>query len=205
MKAHFPPDINQRFFGALQLYPHGKVFEELEPDEQVVLLIRRHPITLLQPLLTGVVLLLLPFAVLIVAWLVPPPDVIAGYSVVLIWFLLTFAVYYLFSTLLRYVADAWIITNERIIDMDVDTIALKSATEVDLSAVAGASQVRGGGLLLGGIDRGAVLVRIIGEEDDLMPDVPMSGPVAQVIGELAEVVQRERGLSGGMVDRERKR
>lgn len=205
MAAHFPPDINQRFFGALQIYPPGKVFEGLEPDEQVVMLIRRHWVTLLKPLAGGAALLLAPVIVLAVIFGLPVADFVRQYGLALAWFLFTFAVYYFVSTFLRYVADTWIVTTERIIDMDADTIGLKSATEVDLSAVAGASQVRGGGLILGGIDRGAVLVRIIGEEDDLLPDVPMSGPVAQVIGELAEAVQRQRGLSGSMVDRERQR
>lgn len=205
MASHFPPDVNGRFWGALQVYPQGAVYEGLEPDEQIVLLVRRHPIGLLQPLSWGLLLALSPAVVLGIVWLVPLPEAILRYSILLIWFLLTFAVYYFFSVFLRYMADVWIVTNERIIDMDANMIALKSASEVDLSAVAGASQVRGGGLWLGGIDRGAVLVRIIGEEDDLLPDVPMSGSVAQVIGELSEAVQRERGALPGMADRERER
>lgn len=204
-RQHFPPDVNEWFWGALQVYPGGRVYEGLEPDEQVVMLVRRHPIVLLRPAAAGVGLSLLPLAAAAAVWLVPPPEAILQYTVVLIWFLLTFTVYYFFSVFLRYRADVWIITNERIIDIDTNVIALKATHEVDLSAVAGASQVRGGGLFLGGIDRGAVLVRIIGEEDALLPDVPMSGPVAQVIGELAEAVQRERGVLPGMMDMERQR
>lgn len=193
MASHFPADVNQRFFGALQLYPRGKVYEGLEHDEQVVLLIRRHPLSLLGPLLAGVGLSLAPGVVFGVVVFAPVPEVIAPYMFVLGWFLIAFALYYFLSLFMRYMADVWIVTNERIIDIDANTIARKAATEVDLAAVAGASQMRGGGLFFGGVDRGAVLVRIIGEEDDLIPQVPMSGEVARVIGELAEAVQRRRG------------
>lgn len=198
MASHFPPDVNQRFWGALQVYPEGQVYERLEPDEQVVLLIRRHWVALLKPLLGGVALAVAPAAIWLAVVFVSAPEIVIWYGLVLSWFLVVFCVYYFFSLFVRYVGDVWVVTNERIIDLDVNTIALKSANEVDLSAVAGASQVRGGGFFFGGIDRGTVLVRIIGEDDTYIPDVPMSGSVAQVIGELAEIVQRERGLSGGL-------
>lgn len=195
--VHFPPDINRRFFGALQVYPQGRVYEGLEPDEQVVLLLRQHWIVLLKPLLIGLGLALTPAIVLAVSLLLPLGEVMPRYGVVLAWFLLTFTAYYFISLFVRYVSDAWVITTERIIDLDANLIAYKNATEVDLSAVAGASQVRGGGIIFGGIDRGTVLIRIIGEEDSYIPDVPMSGSVAQVIGELAESVQRERSVTAG--------
>ena len=193
MASHFPPDVNQRFLGALQVYPPGQVFEGLEHDEQVVLLMRRHPTYLIWPVLTGTILSLLPVGILAVVLFTQLGEAFWWYGIVCAWFLFTFTVYYFLSLFLRYRADIWIVTNERIIDIDANTIALRSATEVDLAAGAGAAQGRGGGLVVGGIDRGAVLVRIVGEEDDLIPDVPMSGQVARVIGELAEAVQRERG------------
>lgn len=197
MAAHFPSDINNRFYGALQLYPQGGVYEGLEQGEQIVLLIRSHPLFLLKPLLMGLLLMVSPLIVIAIMFIVPPPDIVARFSVLLAWFLGVFAVYYIFSVLLRYVTDVWIVTTERILDIDTNTIGLRAATQFDLSAVAGASQVRGGGVFLGGVDRGAVLVRIIGEDDVYMSDVPMSAQVAQVVTELAEAVQRSRGLASG--------
>lgn len=197
MASHFPADVNSRFFGALQLYPQGPVYEALERSEQVILLIRRHPIALLRPLLGGLGLILALLVVVGIILFVPLVDPFPQYEVILAWFLLVFTAYYLLSVLMRYVGDVWIITTERIIDVDVNTFGLRAATEFDLSAVAGASQVRGGGFFFGGIDRGAVLIRIIGEDDVYMPDVPMSIQVAQVISELAEIVQRSRGLASG--------
>lgn len=198
MASHFPSDINKRFFGALQVYPQGPVYELIEPDEQIVLLIRRHPISLLRPLFGGLLLAVGLAAVLAITLLAPLGEVAIRYGLVLAWFLAVFMLYYFLAMRVRYIGDVWIVTNERLIDIDVNTISLKRATEVDLVAVAGASQMRGGGLLFGGIDRGAVLVRIIGEDDDLIPDVPMSGRVAQVIGELAEAIQKSRSETLGI-------
>ena len=193
MAGHFPPGTEKLSGGALKLYPQKQVYEGISKDEQVVLVLRKHWIALLPAMAGGIALFLVPLIGLGVLLFAPLPETATRFVIVFTWFTLTYVVYYFLSVVLRYMTDIWVVSNERIIDMDTNTIALKSAREVDLLAVAAVEHERGGGMFFGGLNRGTVEVRVIGEDDYQIPFCPMPAQVAQVVRELVEAAQRERG------------
>lgn len=193
MAAHFPPDAERLVWGALKLYPRHQVYEGIGKDEQVVMVLRKHWVSLLGQVALGAVLAFIPLVAAGVLLFAPLSETAARFMIVFAWFTFTYAVYYFLSVFLRYTTDVWVITNERVIDMDTNTIALKAAREVDLLAVAAVEHRRGGGMVFGGLNRGTVEIRVIGEDDYQIPYCPMPAQVAQVIRELVEAEQRKRG------------
>ncbi len=204
MSAKFPSDINHRFFGALQVLPEEPVserlYENLEADEQVLLVIRGHWSKLVLPLIGSAVLALMPIVGFIVLALVATPGILVRYAIVLSWFWYCFVLYYLISILLRWFSDTWIVTNERVIDLDANSIATKNARDLDLTTVTNVTNSHGGGLISGALDRGNVVVRAVGDSETVMTEIPMPNQVALVIGELVERAKIKSGRSTALAD-----
>jgi len=190
MSSEFPPDINQRFFGALQVTPPEptgeRMYENLEADEKVLLVIRRHWTKLSMPLFGGFLLALLPVVVISALVATGLATGLGGYIFILSWFWYAFCIYYFYSLFLRWTTNIWLVTNERIIDLDANTISSKHARDYDLTTVVNVTNTHGGGLIMGGINRGQVAVRVFGGVEIVMPEVPMPNDVALAIGELVE-------------------
>ena len=93
-----------------------------EPNEKGIMLLRRHWFTFLLTLLLYAVLSILPFFVLLVIW----PSVVGVVSGTLTWplFIIILSIYYLsiwtflFHAFVDFYLDVWVITNERIINIE---------------------------------------------------------------------------------------
>ncbi len=97
---------------------------ELEPGEEVVLQVRKHWFLFLAELLPYAILAILPFAIRNVIPLIPPMAPYADlftYSspamraLVGVWLLVTWTAAW--STFTKYFLNAWILTNQRIVDV----------------------------------------------------------------------------------------
>lgn len=190
--SHFPADINKRFFGALQVFPGERIFHGLEEDEQVVLAIRRHWFTLLPSLAGGIFVILLPIALIGGLVVFPVPSLYIRYGVVVAWFLVAFVVYYFMSVFVAHETNVYLVTNERVLDLDANTIATKSVREIDLGSIDGVEHVSGGGLFFGGLNQGIVTVHTLGGTMLEMRNTPMPDQVAVVISELMEEARLRR-------------
>jgi len=188
--ANFSPGVTRATFGALLVYPTGHLYENLEADEKVVLVLGKHWVTKVFPAILGGLLFLLPVAGLVLATFLIKQPLLFKYAVIAGWFWLAFVFYYFIALFLRWRSDIYIITNERIIDLDANSIMYKTASDVDLSHIDSVQHASGGGLILGGIDYGDVVVHVVGRSEEVvMRGVPMPAKVALAIGELAEQVQ----------------
>ncbi len=109
------------------------------PDEHVVLFLRRHWFALLTIVTAFFSLTIIPLALawyfwsLVGAWIAGPitgPLIIIGGS---LYFLSVWL--FAFIELTDYYLDTWIVTNERIIDIEQQGLFNRTASELDLAAV----------------------------------------------------------------------
>ncbi len=112
--------------------------------EKIVLICRRHPITFVPHVLFALLLLVAPFGLY---WLVSNSGLGSmfqttnGYIVVV----LSASIYYLSSYLFFYThfvtfhLDLWIVTNDRLLDMEQKSLFYRTVSEVDLYQIQDAS------------------------------------------------------------------
>lgn len=135
------------FFSSFCYYPEGVRFKNQESDEEVIILVRQHHITNV-PWVVGIILLALipPVVFLFGPYFIPPLSI----SPTLI--LLSTVFYYvaLFSLALLYFAiwyfNVGIITNKRLIDIDVHNILTRVLSEARLNAIQDISVTQVGGI-----------------------------------------------------------
>ncbi len=112
--------------------------------EKIVLVCRRHPITFVPHVLFALLLLIAPFGLY---WLISNSGLSGmfqtqtGYVVVV----LSASIYYLSSYLFFYThfvtfhLDLWIVTNDRLLDMEQKSLFYRTISEVDLYQIQDAS------------------------------------------------------------------
>lgn len=135
------------FYSAFAHYPDGFTFKDQENGEEVILLIRQHFITNL-PWIVGFTLLgFFPplfffFAPLFLDSLLISPALLV--ITTLFYYLVLFAFAVLYFTLWYF--NAGIITNKRIIDIDVPNILIRVLSEARLNAVQDVTITQVGGI-----------------------------------------------------------
>lgn len=172
---------------AFMFLPDRVSFQNQEPDETIVLLLRKHWVTNISWLFTGFILLIIPltfFPFLIInnllASLTPP----AIRLITLVWYLFT-ASFILVNFLLWYFTIS-IVTTERILDIDFINLLNKKLAETRLSKVVDVTQ-KSGGFLEAFFDFGNVIVQTAGAEQVfLFEKVPMPQQIVRIINQLLE-------------------
>ena len=120
-----------------------------KPYEKIKLVVRKHPVTFVPTVLFFILLLAVPAAIYILvknsllAGLLGDP----GYRVVIILlasaYLLS-AILFFYTFFVTFYLDLWIITNDRLVDMEQRSLFSRTMTEVDLYQIQDAtSEVKG--------------------------------------------------------------
>lgn len=166
--------------------PEGVRFETQEQGESIILLLRKHWITNVIWLATGLLLLISPiiiFPVLAISGIIPANFSGSAFSlVILVWYLLTFS-YVLVNFLLWYFTVS-IVTSERIVDIDFINILNKRFSATRINKVEDVTMKRGG-FLRAVFDYGDVLVQTAGKEREFeFLAVPKPEQVVRIINQL---------------------
>lgn len=145
--AHNHERKSMRFFHSLGQYPSNVTFLNQEADEEVILVIRRDFITNLPWIISMAALGILPiflfilFPIFLPAISVSPTLIFLSlsfyYLVVFGFTVLNFAIWYF---------NVAIVTNKRIIDLDVPNILVRHLSEARLSAIVDVSYSQVGGV-----------------------------------------------------------
>lgn len=135
--------------------PQNLHFETQEKKEKIVLLLRRHPITNLPWILLAILIFLIPPFIVNFVSLGFIPD---NYRFVcfLVWYLLTFA--FVFEKFLIWFFNVYIITDERVIDIDFPSLLYRQIAETKIDKIQNVES-RTGGYLRSLFDFGDVLVQ----------------------------------------------
>lgn len=174
-----------KFYSSLCQYPEGVTFQNQEPDEEVILLIRRDFITNV-PWIVSILLLALvpPLLFIFVPIFFPAVHVTQPFISLAI----TFYYLILFSFAVLYFAiwyfNVGLVTNKRVIDMDVANILVKETSEARLGAIADVTYTQIGGIQ-GIFDYGNVRVLTETYEQNLEFDrAPNPNLIRKIIGQL---------------------
>jgi len=191
-----PPKMNTTPLTAYIANPKDIHFETQDKDEEVILFLRQHIIVLIPKIILGFFLLFVPtvlFPILSVSF----QDIIeipTGYMIigVLFWYLAT--VGYLLTVFIHWYFNIFIVTNERIIDIDFLYLLYKKFAETRIEKVQDIS-LRTGGIMATMFNYGDVLIQTASELPNFVFEkVPKPSEVVDVISDLTERKRNGRNV-----------
>jgi membrane protein YdbS with pleckstrin-like domain len=191
------PYGNRSVLSAFMPLPEKIRFDAQQENEKLYLLMRKHQITNIPWVLGGAFALVLPILLLgVIQFGFPEVDVLAGigygFLLTLFWYLLVSI--YIFEQFLLWFFHVFIITNDRLIDIDFTGLFNKEFSETQITRVQDVtSEVRGPLQVM--FDYGYVAVQTAAEQTEIQfENVPRPDQVSKLIGELVA----EKGGSMGV-------
>lgn len=178
----FLPPKKGGSLSSLLVLPHDGVrFETQDPEEQILMILRRHWITNIPWVLMGIVLLLSP-AVLSFFPLLSSFPWKYRLVFIIVWYLILMM--YIFEKFLSWFFNLTIITDERIVDVDFINLTTKKVSDCDLDKIQDVSFTNSGAI--GTIfNFGDVTVQTAAEiVEFIFEDVPNPAKVAEVLQHL---------------------
>lgn len=177
--------------GAYCVYP-GSRFITQQEDEEVVLLLRAHPITNVGWILLTIVMLVLPGFLLSTGIFaaVPGKFILVGR---LTWYMVTLM--YAMERFLYWYYSVFIVTNERLVDIDFENLMYRTITYANLNHIEEPAMMTGG-FVRSMFQYGDVVVTTASEQPTIEAlGVPWPQKVVDIISRLAEELEkrRERG------------
>jgi len=176
--------------------PQDVRFETQEAGEKVILFLRPHIITNLPWIILTVLMILAPGAIFPFLWqfLSLPVTVPTGYWVVgtLFWYVATFG--FVLSSFLRWYFNIYIVTNERVVDIDFLYMLYKHFSEARIDKIQDLSY-KSSGILAAVFNFGTVIIQTAGELPNFdFVNIPQPEKVIETIGELSEKSKNNQNL-----------
>lgn len=131
-KLHTHHEFDNKIFSALRHYPQKVGFINKDPDEEVVLVVRKHPIANIRWLFPFTLMLFAPGLLKIFPMISFLPDNFQFVSI-MIWYMVTVAVG--LEGFLSWFFNVHIVTNDRIVDVNFTNLIYKEITEADLQQI----------------------------------------------------------------------
>jgi hypothetical protein len=175
--------------------PANVFFDSQLHDERVILLLRQHPVTQIPWLLTAVGLALLPILFTFLPfWLFLPVQYqIAG---LIGWYSLV--VSFILESFLLWFFNIYIITDERIIDVDFFSLVYKNISAAKLDNIEDITATTGGAAR-SVFNYGTITIQTAGTKGEFeFQDVPQPAKVTALLNEL--LVEEETEKLEGMVN-----
>jgi len=170
--------------------PSNVRFETQESHETVLLFLRQHPIVNVPWIALSVLLVLAPTIVFPLLFRAIPVPLPVGYVIIAtaFWYLATFG--FILTNFLHWFFNIYIVTNERIIDIDFKFLLYKHFSQAELSKIQDLSFTSSGiGATL--FNYGNVNVQTAGETPTLEFEiVPHPQKVVETIREIAEGIEK---------------
>ncbi len=170
----------------------GHRFLTQQDDEEIVLLLRAHPITNIGWMLLVLLMLLAPTLVMQLGVLNQLP---AGFLFIgkMTWYLVTLM--YAFEKFLYWYYSVFIVTNERLVDIDFDNLTYRQITYANLNHIEEPEMITGG-FVRSIFQYGDLHVTTASENPSLEAlGIPWPQKAVDIISRLAEELEkrRERG------------
>lgn len=175
-------------FSAFMERPRGIHFETQEPEEEILLLMRRHPVTNVSWVTMMLILISLPLFIgpLLIGFGLIPPEVPAGYYIVVpfLWYLGVVGI--AFTNFLRWYFNVYIVTSDRVVDIDWLSLLYKQLSSTQLEKIQDVTYNQGG-ILDSFFDFGNVLIQTAGSEPNFeFEAVPKPERVVRQIHKILE-------------------
>ncbi len=164
-------------------------FDSQMPGEEVVLMLRRHPVTQIKKICIAILLFFGPFLLFsspMLDFLTPRLKV----AVVIGWYSLLTT--YILEAFLVWFFNVFIVTDERIIDVDFMSLIYKNVSSAKIDNVEDITAATGG-VLASIVDYGTIYIQTAGENPELeFEDVPHPARVTKILNELILEEEREK-------------
>lgn len=153
----FSPSRNQKFrqrvyqllqgktktsFSSFLARPKVFTFDTREDDEEIILVLRRHWFTNVSWILVTFLMVLAPILVSFLPPIINLVPASLNFALLIFWYLLTFAI--AFEQFLSWYFNAFIITEERVVDIDFFNLIDKKISEAKISMIQDVTSVVGG-------------------------------------------------------------
>lgn len=176
--------------------PSGVRFETQQDDETVILFLRQHIIVNVPWMVIGVLLLIVPVVLfpMVLGNLKLPFVIPGGYILIgtLFWYLATLG--FILTNFLRWFFNIYIVTTERIVDIDFIHILFKEFSEARLVNIQDITY-NTGGVFESFFNYGNVFIQTAGTQPNFeFLSVPRPDAVVQTVSELVEKVKKEGGV-----------
>lgn len=162
IESHLKHKHKVKFYTSLCINPEGVTFENQESDEEIVLLVRRDLITNVPWIVTALILISIPPLISLFNDLFTPFFQISATTqliAIIFYYLIVFGFILVEFTLWYF--NVGIVTNKRIIDLDLSGILFKHVSETRLNLVEDVSYVKVGSIRTI-FDYGDVLIQTAG-------------------------------------------
>lgn len=156
-------------------------FATQDREEQLILLLRRHPITQVVWILVAIIAALVPVFLNPGYYLSFLPG---GYvlAIIVTWYLAVLS--FVFQSFLSWYYNVYIITDERVIDVDFISLLYRNITSAKLNNIEDVTATAGGALQTV-FDYGKVTVQTAGAKPEIeFDDVPRPNTIVQLFNEL---------------------
>lgn len=186
-KVHDPRHHHGKF-SSFRFYPKDIDFESRSDDEKVVLLLRQHFIVNLKWMFIAIILFLVPgiasgFEIL--------SSLPSGFPLVInmVWYLVSMA--YVLENFLSWYFNVYIVTNERIIDVDFNNLIYKRISDATLDNIQDITYNMGG-VVRTVFNYGDILIQTASEvsEFDFLA-VPEPDKVVKIVNDLVPQVKQK--------------
>ena len=155
-------------------------FDIQETDEEVILVLRAHPITLLPWIINGIILFILLIFLNIVFGSIFTPAQFFFLNFSLAIFILS----YLWFNFLSYYFNVGIVTNIRVVDIDYSAVIYREVTQADLTKIEDIT-AKSGGYFQSLFDYGNVFIQTAGAEVNIeFLKVPKPSQVVGIVNRL---------------------
>lgn len=181
------PSLNP--FDAFAPKPLQIYFDSQEKAEQVLLLLRRHPVTQFGWILAAIGLMFMPIIFSIVGLFSFLPARFQLASLVL-WYLIVTG--FVLESFLSWFFNVYIITDERIIDVDFLSLIYKNITSAKIDNIEDVT-AETGGAIRSIFNFGTVRIQTAGTSAEIeFDDVPQPAKVTRLLNELLLEEEREK-------------
>lgn len=180
--SHSHSKISPHFYSSFLEHPKNITFADQKPNEEIILIVRRHFITNVPWILSAILLGLIPITLLpLVIMFFPftPPNPQTGMLIALFFYLMVFGFVLLRFTLWYF--HVGILTNLRIRDIDIHGILFKDVSETNNEFIQDVnhSQI---GFIRSLFNYGEVTIQTAGTKPNIEFDkAPRPAKIAQII------------------------
>lgn len=177
-------------FSAFMTQPSQVYFETQQEDEHILMLIRQHPIVNLKWIVTSLLLILLPSVVLSIFPFLDFLPTQFDFFAIIGWYLFVFV--FAIEGFLSWYYNIYIITDERIIDVDFYSLLYRSVSEAKIEKIEDVTSTMTG--LTGTLfNFGTISIQTAAEKREFeFVHVPQPTQITKFLNELILEEEREK-------------
>jgi membrane protein YdbS with pleckstrin-like domain len=142
---------------------------QLRPEEKIIIAVHRHWFAVARQLTAVILLLIVPVAVLFFLNFLPRDF--SGFILYFLILYLLIILFFAFRIWIDYYLDMWIVTNERIIDIEQTGLFRREISEIPFSRVQDAT-IKIPGFLATILKYGTIIVQTAGEQSFFIHEIP---------------------------------